>query len=663
MRKLDPIRLIGLSASFSLSVSLGGALALSVAIITANVQRAHAAETSSAVDEVAKLYQSRNYDSGLKRVAQLLSEVKEPDTENQKTRLLNLQGLMFLAQKKPSQAETSFRESIRAGRSEPSGIVPYIQFNLASAQSEQQKFSDVQLTLSDIRIERLDRDNQIKFHLLKARTEAKLEKWIDSARSFMMASKTLESAEAPRTFETGLDQSLQKITDLDSLDRLAKSNEATPLVDLVLYRIAQLHLQQSKSSAAEARLKLLVSNFPQSTRFSDATELLRGIQNQTQVDAKTVGVLIPMTGKFAPFGQQALQGISLAFRIFSQNGIALPYQLVIEDSGDTAESALKALEKLYYEHKAPVIIGPLLSKGITEVTQRAQELGVPLVTLAQQNGSPGDSIFSAGLTPLVQTEAILKHAIEQRGLKRIAIVYPKDKFGEQYSQIAWDVIESLGGSVTAIESFTPGETDFRKVIDRLVGLYYTEERQSEIDELAALRKRDNIKKRNRKTESYFALKPLVDFDAVFIPDEPKNVAQILPTFAYRDVSGVQFLGTATWNSPELVSRAQNSAEGAIFSDAFSSDSPNPNARKFGALFKSTYSRDPGAVEALAFDAANMIEVGLSQGLSKRSEIRDYLKGINQFPGVTGKITYQNGTFSRTALILTVKNGKISTWTE
>src|SRR5262249_41889348 len=154
------------------------------------------------------------------------------------------------------------------------------------------------------------------------------------------------------------------------------------------------------------------------------------------------------------------------------------------------------------------------------------------------------------------------HAVQQLGIHKFAMIYPRDKVGEEISQYFWDEVEGMGAQVVGAETYAPGETDFRQAVDKLSGLYYSEARQRELDELAKKREQDKIKKRTRKTEAYFNLRPITDYEAVFIPDEPKVAGQIIPTFAYRDVDHVKFLGTSAWNSPEFPSRVQAYAEHA-----------------------------------------------------------------------------------------------------
>jgi len=300
----------------------------------------------------------------------------------------------------------------------------------------------------------------------------------------------------------------------------------------------------------------------------------------------------------------------------------------------------------------------MLSKGVEQVAQRAQELGVPLISLARKSGPNQDYVFQAGLTQQIQAYEVARFAIEQLGAKRFAVIYPNEKFGIDISHTFWDAVESMGGKIVGSEYYNPGETDFRQVIDKLSGLYYSGARQRELDLLAQERDANHITKRTRKTEQFYQLKPIVDYDAVFIPDEPKVAGQILPTFAYRDVDHVRFLGTSAWNSPDFISRAQSYGEHATFVDAYFADSKSQTSKNFTTHYKAVFGQDPTSFEALAYDAASLLKFTLSSSSSNlsRSDIRDRLKSIRDFQGVTGKITYRDGQFFRNLTVLTVKNG-------
>jgi ABC-type branched-subunit amino acid transport system substrate-binding protein len=174
----------------------------------------------------------------------------------------------------------------------------------------------------------------------------------------------------------------------------------------------------------------------------------------------------------------------------------------------------------------------------------------------------------------------------------------------------------------------------------------------------------NITKRTMKTEKYFALPPIVDFEAVFIADEPRVAAQVIPTFAYRDVEGVQFLGNATWNSPELIARAQTQVEGALFPDVFqpvtSTSESNLAATRFRTDYRATFHQEPSATDALAYDAGGILKAILRTlpENAPRSEIREKIRKLEEYSGAAGRISAdENGRLKRKLQIIEIRGGK------
>jgi ABC-type branched-subunit amino acid transport system substrate-binding protein len=580
----------------------------------------------------------------------------------------NLAGMCFLLTRRAPQAIEHFKRSIEAnGTGGNTGFKQYVIYNLASAQFDAGMLEDAQQSLTAISLELIDKENRIKVLYLKARLFSKRGSYPEAARETLAATRLIgdlpaaEARDIRGTFFSLLDQSLKEVNSVSTLESLYRDFEDSPFADAVLFRLGSKEVSDGARDKGETHLRALMSRFPQSTYYMQATDLIRAPENTGPVDASAVGVLLPMKGKFSKFGQKSLQGIELAFRIFNEQEPDSKVTLVIEDSGEEAEQTIKALNRLVLKHHVAAVIGPLMSKGIDQVTLRAQELGVPLISLARYSGTAtSDYVFQSGLTLRMQAHEIARYAIERLGMKRFAAMYPKDKVGEESMQAFWDSVESLGGEMVGVEGYNPSETDFRQPVDKLSGLYYTEARARELDALAKERETNNIKKRTRKTEQFFSLKPIVDYDAVFIPEEPKVAGQILPTFAYRDVDKVKFLGTSAWNSNELPMRAASAAENSIFVDAFHPESASPLAKKFIEKYKATFGQDPGAMDAMAYDAARVLEMVLAENAShsNRADIRDRLKGVKNFPGVTGKISYKEGQFVRDLKILTVKTGKI-----
>jgi ABC-type branched-subunit amino acid transport system substrate-binding protein len=188
-----------------------------------------------------------------------------------------------------------------------------------------------------------------------------------------------------------------------------------------------------------------------------------------------------------------------------------------------------------------------------------------------------------------------------------------------------------------VESYNNKKTDFGKEIKLLTGLNFQEE----------------------KTEENEA-KPVIDFDALFIPDSHTRVSMIAPQLAFYDVTGIQLLGTNAWNSPKLFKMDSEYIEGAIFVDGFFQNSYYPAVRDFIDSFYVAYGREPTDMDALAYDAASIV-VSILRGndIEIRDDLRDRMLQLKDYQGITGKTSFlENGDVQKFLYVLMVRDNEI-----
>jgi ABC-type branched-subunit amino acid transport system substrate-binding protein len=134
--------------------------------------------------------------------------------------------------------------------------------------------------------------------------------------------------------------------------------------------------------------------------------------------------------------------------------------------------------------------------------------------------------------------------------------------------------------------------------------------------------------------------PIVDFEAIFIPDSHEKVALIAPQFLYNDVSGVLLLGTNLWHSQELLETAYSYVQGAVVPDAFFIDSPSARVKAFVKRYKEVFGNPPAFLEAQAYDAAWILFRAVNQPrVWSRKTVKKALMEILDFQGVTGVTTF------------------------
>ncbi len=187
------------------------------------------------------------------------------------------------------------------------------------------------------------------------------------------------------------------------------------------------------------------------------------IDERLEVCPNIIGCLLPLSGPFARYGQEVLNGLELGFDIFQENNESLSsMELVIRDSAGNPEKAIEAITELAEKESALVTIGPLISKVAEGVVEKAQELGMPIITLSQSEAitKKGKMVFQNCLSPEDQLRSLINKVMGEMGLMRFAILYPANSYGKYFMDKLWDKVESNGGMITAVESYDPKSTDF-----------------------------------------------------------------------------------------------------------------------------------------------------------------------------------------------------------
>ena len=604
----------------------------------------------------------------------------------------NLHGLYLLKNHQAKASIRLFKRALKRSRTDPN-FGPYVEYNLAAAYQDAGMVPEALAMASQISEERLDPPNRIKLRYLKASLGVRQRDYTNTTALILESGQSLSNAQfgvAYGSFEELLRQCAEGLREQppspETLQQwrtqYAQSSFWPSFESQLSTPPKALPLINSPPVVAEARI-LPAGAEP---TFNGPT-----LSEQTPCAGNAVGVLLPLSGKFRKIGLQSLQAVVLAWGGSASDLAAFlaepatteanasppaaltlgPYQLHVRDSGATAEIAIRALDELVFERHVGAVVGPLLSKGVDAISLRAAALGVPLLSLARKTFETNsrsstlpalDYVFQAGFTLQLQTYELARLAIQERNLKRFAILYPEDQLGREAASYFGEAVSQLGGRINAAESYRLRETDFRSVIDRLTGVAYPETRGRELAWLAQERALNHITQKNRRTEKYYALRPVVDFEAVFIADEAKTASLIFPTFSYKDVERMTFLGLAQWNVPDLVQRAQNYAPYTFFVNLFlPNQTPASLAQSFTQQYQAQFGIAPTVLEALAYDAGLVLKSALEEGGVEgltRSTLRNRLKSNKTVAGATGQISYRGGHFLRRLSLMEIRRGRI-----
>jgi ABC-type branched-subunit amino acid transport system substrate-binding protein/TolA-binding protein len=457
-----------------------------------------------------------------------------------------------------------------------------------------------------------------------------------------------------------LDEKLNELisnSDLKTLDQLAGGATGTLYAPKIYYRIASIYLEQNdKKKAIEAATSLLHSTRDEEW-LSKGRELVKRTEEEMAVKQDVLGCLLPLSGPFSIYGEEVLKGIELGLGVHWDQTAETGLELLIRDTKGRPEEALAALENLVIDEKIMAIIGPVSSRAAIAVARKAQEMGVPVITLTQREGvvEEGEMIFRNFLTPSQEIDGLIDVAMGQMGLKHFGILYPDNAYGRYSMNLFWDRLNDMGGTVTAVESYGVDDTDFADQIKKMVGLYYPRP-------ASLVQRLEDMKTPEDEEESIYPEEPepIIDFDAIFIPDSFQRVAMIAPQLAFHDVLGVQLLGTSAWQSPKLVEMAKDYIQGALFCSGFVGDSEEAGVRIFVEEYRDNFDADPGILAANGYDTIRLLKQVLSdKEIRTRKDLVNTLLGSQGFYGVSGIITFDpNGEAEKEPILLTISGNSM-----
>jgi len=461
---------------------------------------------------------------------------------------------------------------------------------------------------------------------------------------------------APQSYKEAAERRTSQLITIMSDDELAAAEigyaNRFP-EELFLAELGRRYMAAKNYDRAEKILSRLVKAYPSSPAAASAQQQLKAIRQRLNVDPKTIGCVLPLSGQHEAYGQSLLFGLLLGIGAYTQADQQPAFRLLVRDSEGKPEVARKRVEELANVERVGAIIGPLLSSTSKEAALQAQALSVPIITLTQSEDitAIGDYVFRNFITARMQMKSLAEYVIGKRNLTRFAVFHPNSDYGKIYTDYFTQEITSRGGRILAVEGYDTNVIDFQKPFEKLIQLD-AKPKQTPDRELEVILSRSSVEKNTP---------PIVPFQALFIPDDYQKLLMIAPQVAYFDVEDLTLLGTNLWNTQALAQKGDRYVNGALFPSSFFLESSEPAVVAFRTKFKEVFDREPDLFSAIAYDTAKMlIEAILRSGAWSRSEIRESLVAVKDYTGVTGLTSgAASGDFDKKLYMLTISGGRIT----
>ena len=317
-------------------------------------------------------------------------------------------------------------------------------------------------------------------------------------------------------------------------------------------------------------------------------------------------------GAILPLGTQdriavpAAAGLGLAAGAPTGAGIAA---IEVRATADkvTSEQAVDALAA----KNVLAIIGPIEGALVDASGGRAEALGLPLISLATAPDQriTGRFVFHIRHSAEARARMLAQRALA-KGVREFAVFAPDNGYGKAVTAAFSDAVTRGGGTITKSVTYPKNTKSFASLARQL---------------------------------------GTSGWQAVFVPDTAEELALAVPAiqnagnipkpmpFPRKVLGGrpVLLLSTAEDLGNDFLTAAGHNSAGALLAPGFYPDDANPATKPFLDKFVAAYGRVPGAGEAYAYDAAQLVVAG---GASDRANLANAI-ARGQLAGVTGTVSF------------------------
>ncbi len=343
-----------------------------------------------------------------------------------------------------------------------------------------------------------------------------------------------------------------------------------------------------------------------------------------------IGVVLPLTGPIAAFGQTSKGGLDIAYEQNNKlkNGDTVKL-VVLDDRGDKVEAAT-AVKRLLDKDGVTVILGEVASGNSMAMAPIAEKAKTPMITHASTNPRVTKDkkyVTRACFIDPFQGAVAAKYAMDNGYKTAVVVTDAKQDYSVGLSKAFKKAYEAAGGKVVKTVLINSGDKDF-----------------------------------NAQVATIKAANPGIIAFTGYYPEGALMVKQ-------ARAMGVQapFIGGDGVGFPELVKIGGKDAEGFMYTDHFNeAAASSAEAKAYVDAFHKKYNKAADSMGALAADAYGMILAAMNKCIDagKASDdkecINTNLRGTKDYKGITGVINInENGDAVKSAVVNAVKDGKFA----
>jgi branched-chain amino acid transport system substrate-binding protein len=190
-------------------------------------------------------------------------------------------------------------------------------------------------------------------------------------------------------------------------------------------------------------------------------------------DTVRVGIVAPLTGSQAAFGEGLKNGYLIALDEINTKGGVLGKRLELDfyDDQSKPDLAVQGVSKLVDQDHVPILLGSFSSEStmamIPAVTQHQVPLIIPIALADNLLDGKSPWIFRVGASAADYARATVAFLKDNGAPKTMAIVYENTNFGQSSMNAMTTAAQAGGIKLVAAESYEAKSPDYRAVLQRV----------------------------------------------------------------------------------------------------------------------------------------------------------------------------------------------------
>ncbi len=358
-------------------------------------------------------------------------------------------------------------------------------------------------------------------------------------------------------------------------------------------------------------------------------KILRYMNFALNSHSQRIGLILPLTGRLAAQSAQILNGMRAAF---TELGVDFDKYVLLRDSGNTAKEAEARFAELVLKHQVKMISGGLDRSEAEVLAQWSSSLGFPTILLSPNQDLAALSNATFVLYPNQKrlAETLVRAALE-KDKKRIAILRPTSGRADQLIAYFKEALTARGGKVTAEVNYTAGQFESMQNATKKLFMIDVPERAEEL-KAAYLKAKQSAEEEHRPFNAKeVLLPPIVEFDALLLPDDFRSVRHFTKLFKFHMVEKLTLIGNHEWRSIGLIDPPDDYLTGSFFADFVGSYQDLPSSLQIGKN-ASPWFIDPDLVTTvdyrlIGYRTAKVLTGILNKATPKRKQVASHLASL------------------------------------